>query len=173
MVDNFVSIHDGQNYLSRTRPNRYVLELTPATAASGSLTLFGKVSRIIVDASRSTVSGGAGASHGRFDMTMDIEDSGNNELKYIEQISNLNFTGAGTDQTNHFQVSEGANVKAGGSGTSVTLFAPISSTATVDSLAQDEGTAWDGMVVGKTTFTVSLSTGSFAAGTIRIIVILS
>ena len=121
MVDNFVSIHDGQNYLSRTRPNRYVLELTPATAASGSLTLFGKVSRIIVDASRSTVSGGAGASHGRFDMTMDIEDSGNNELKYIEQISNLNFTGAGTDQTNHFQVSEGANVKAGGSGTSVTL----------------------------------------------------
>ena len=69
--------------------------------------------------------------------------------------------------------SAGANVKAGGSGTSVTLFAPISSTATVDSLAQDEGTAWDGMVVGKTTFTVSLSTGSFAAGTIRIIVSLS
>lgn len=146
MTNNRETLTDGDFYLSRCRVNRHVITLTGGEAAQVSLN--GKVSKVVVDASDSSLAVGSG-NHGRLRFLMDIEDGAGEEIPYFDTIGKLNYTGAGSGQVALLEVSPGSNKGTATSTNSLHFSITTTSAAESGGVAIDEPAAWNGLVCGK------------------------
>jgi hypothetical protein len=147
MTNNRQSTTDGENYLSRCRVNRHVVTITGGIAES--LSLNGKVSKIIIDASDATMLAPASGNIGQFRMTMDVEDATGAELLYFDQIALLNYSGASTGQVALLEVSPGSNRGTATSKNSLHFSVTTTAAATSGGTVIDEPAAWNGLVCGR------------------------
>lgn len=161
MTNNRETFTDGEFYLSRCRVNRHVIELVGGE--SKQVALNGKVSKVIVDASDSLHALGSG-NHGRFQLLMDIEDGGANEIPYFDIIGKLNFTGAGSGQVALLEVSPGSNKGTGSTENSLHFSVTTTSAAESGGVAINEPAAWNGLVCGNVRVLCDIDPG--AAGVI-------
>ncbi len=174
MTNNRESLTDGDFYLSRCRVNRHVIELTGGEAKQVSLN--GKISKVVVDASDAALALGSG-NHGRFQLLMDVEDGGGNEIPYFDIIGKLNYTGAGSGQVALLEVSPGSNKGTGSTKNSLHFSITTTSAAESNGVAIDEPAAWNGLVCGKVRVVCDIDPGAVGvildpAATIRVIILL-
>lgn len=172
MTDNFSDISDGENYLSRTRINRRVFMLNGANGFSTTAFISGKVSKIIIDATRSSLLSGSG-NVGNFVIAMDIEDSGGVEYNFFDQVGGLNFTGASGDQVSTLECTPGSNKGTATSKNSLHLSVSAPASATSAGNTIDEPAAWNGHLVGhcRIVCTVDSPATLNPAGSIRVVII--
>lgn len=170
MTDNFVDITDGENYLSRSRINRRVFTLT-GTDASITAFINGKVSKIIIDASRSSYLPGSG-NIGTFKMEMDLEEDGGTELLFFDEITTLNFSGTGSDQVSYLECTPGSNKGTSSSKNSLALSVSAPTTATSGAGLINESSAWNGHLVGNVRMTVGAAAPNLLNPTAEIRIIL-
>ena len=171
MTDNFVDITDGENYLSRTRINRRVFTLvgeTPTTAF-----INGKVSKIIIDATRASYLSGSG-NIGTFKLEMDIEEDGGTELLFFDEVSTLNYSGSGNDQVSYLECTPGSNKGTATSKNALALSVSAPTTATSGAGLINESSAWNGHLVGNVRITVGVEVPHILdpASIIRVILIM-
>ena len=170
MGDNFVDITDGENYLSRTRINRRVFTLT-GNAPSTTAFINGKVSKIIIDASRSSYLPGSG-NIGTFKVQMDLEEDGGTELLCFDEITTLNFSGTGNDQVSYLECTPGSNKGTATSKNALALSVSAPTTATSGAGLINESSAWNGHLVGNVRMTVGAAEPNLLAPTAEIRIIL-
>lgn len=146
MTNNRQSITDGDFYLSRSRVNRHVVEVTGGEPQV-QISLNGKVSKVIVDASEASLLVGSG-NHGTLKFMMDIEDGAGAEIPYFDTIGKLNYTGGGTGQVALFEVTPGSNKGTASAKNSLHFSVTTISAAESGGVAIDEPAAWNGLVCG-------------------------
>lgn len=172
MTDNFSDISDGENYLSRTRINRRVFTLNGENGFSTTAFFNGKVSKVIIDASRSAYLIGSGAI-GKFTISMDIEDDGSTEYTFFDEIRGLNYAGSGTDQVIYLEATPGANKGSAAGKHSLHFAVAAPSTATSEAHLIDEPAAWNGLLVGQCRINCFVDAPNILepTGTIRVVII--
>lgn len=146
MTNNRQSITDGDFYLSRSRVNRHVVEVT-GTQPFAQISLNGKVSKVIVDATEATLAVGSG-NHGTLQFLMDIEDGAGAEIPYCDTIGKLNYTGGGAGQVALFEVTPGSNKGTASANNSLHFSVTTISAAESGGVAINEPAAWNGLVCG-------------------------
>lgn len=146
MAGNRQTLTDGENYLSRCRVNRYVVELTGENPAV-QVRINGKVSKVIVDGTAATTDGST-ANVGELQFLMDVENDEQTEHPYFDKISKLNFTGSGGGLVSMHEVTQGSNQ--GTANAKNSLHFSVSTTAASESGAGaiNEPAAWNGLVCG-------------------------
>jgi hypothetical protein len=132
----------------------------------------GKVSKVIIDASRSAYSIGSGAI-GKFTIAMDIEDDGSTEYTFFDEISGLNYAGSGAGQVIYLETTPGANKGSGTGKHSLHFAVSAPLTATTDTHLIDEPAAWNGLLVGQCRINCFVDAPNLLnpAGTIRVVII--
>jgi hypothetical protein len=145
MTNNRFDLTDGQMYLSRCRVNRHIVTITGGLSQQVSLN--GKISKIVIDATESAYLIGAG-NIGRFQLKMDIEDGDGNEIAYFDQIGGLNYSGTGSDEVILLETSQGANQGTANGQNSLHFSVSAPSSATTGAGAITEPAAWNGLVCG-------------------------
>ena len=174
MTNNEQALNDGDFYLSRCRVNRHVITLTGGEAAQVSLN--GKVSKVVVDATDASLAVGSG-NHGRLRFLMDIEDGAGEEIPYFDTIGKLNYTGAGSGQVALLEVSPGSNKGTATSKNSLHFGITTTSAAESNGVAIDEPAAWNGLVCGKVRIIADIDPGAVGVilaptAEIRVIILL-
>ena len=147
MANNRQSITDGENYLSRSRVNRHVITLTGA-APTQLVSLNGKVSKVVVDASEASLAIGSGNT-GELKFLMDIEDGGGTGIPYFDTIGKLNYTGSSTGQVALLEVSPGSNRGTASAKNSLHFAVSTTSAAESGGTVINEPAAWNGLVCGQ------------------------
>jgi hypothetical protein len=152
MTGNRQTLTDGENYLSRCRVNRHVVEISGATP-SVQVRMNGKVSKVIIDATGATTAGST-ANVGEIQFFMDVETDGGEPHPYFDKISKLNYTGSGGDMVSMHEVTQGSNQ--GTANAKNSLHFSVSTTAASESGAGaiNEPAAWNGLVCGNVRITV-------------------
>jgi len=156
MTNNRQSTTDGENYLSRCRVNRHIVTLNGLNAQSETVSLNGKVSKIIIDASDANYAVGSG-NLGTLTATMDIEDNAGAEINYFDVIGLLNYSGSGTDQVALLEVTPGSNRGTASSKNSLHLSVSAPAGVTSGGTIINEPAAWNGLVCGKVRFTAGVT----------------
>lgn len=175
MTNNRETFTDGDFYLSRCRVNRHVVEINHQIGPTVQVSLNGKVSKVVVDATDASLLAGSGNT-GRLMFHMDIEDGDGVEIPYFDTISKLNFTGAGTDQVALLEVSPGSNKGTASAKNSLHFAVTTTSAAESGGVAINEPAAWNGLVCGKVRITADAdpTSGSIVdpSSVIRVIILL-
>lgn len=171
MTNQELPVDDGNYYLSRVRVNRHVLTINAGETAT--VQLNGKVSKVIIDATNSAYLAGTG-NIGRFQMFMDVEDGDGTELSYFDQITGLNYSGSGSDQVIHLEVSQGANQGTANAQNGMHFSVSAPSTASNGGSTITEPAAWNGLVCGTVRVTCDVAAPNIlnVANTIRVIIYL-
>jgi hypothetical protein len=177
------SIDDGEGrFASRTRVNKLVYEFTVeeiggAPMAMARFKMNGKIHRVVVDATRCSVEGGADKTHGTFQLfDADLSDAAGNPYSYHAQISALDYTAA-SPAPYQFQTSEGAASRDGAhndanhfviwSGKQNSGALPKTLDGAGAAQVMDDTVPWTGLVAGtvQAAITVNAGGGNFAADT--------
>ena len=172
MTDNFVDISDGENYHSRARINRRVFTLDGTNNFTTTAFINGKVSKIIIDGTRSSLLAGSG-NVGNFVIAMDIEDNGGVEYNFFDQVGGLNFTGASGDQVSTLECTPGSNKGTATSKNALHLAVSAPASATSAGNTIDEPAAWNGHLVGNCRILCTVDNPAILnpAGSIRVVII--
>jgi hypothetical protein len=137
----------------------------------------GKIHRVVVDATRCSVEGGADKTHGTFQLfDADLSDAAGNPYSYHAQISALDYTAA-SPAPYQFQTSEGAASRDGAhndanhfviwSGKQNSGALPKTLDGAGAAQVMDDTVPWTGLVAGtvQAAITVNAGGGNFAADT--------
>jgi len=171
MTGNRQTLTDGENYLSRCRVNRHVVEITDNNH-SVQVRINGKVSKVIVDATGATTLGST-SNVGELQFLMDVETDGGEAHPYFDKISKLNYTGSGGDMVSMHEVTQGSNQGTANSKNSLHFSVSTTSASESGAGAINEPAAWNGLVCGNVRITVGCTAPAALAPTsvIRVIIL--
>jgi len=171
MTGNRQTMTDGENYLSRCRVNRYVVEISGDNPAV-QVRINGKVSKVIVDATGATTLGST-SNLGELQFFMDVETDGGSEHPYFDKISKLNFTGSGGDMVSMHEVTQGSNQGTANSKNSLHFSVSTTSASESGAGAINEPAAWNGLVCGNVRIVIGCTAPAVLAppSVVRVIIL--